>query len=147
MTSNQLFDVALDFALEVIGDAPRQMRGVAMNEQNIAFQQIHCAASRLVCDEMRNATDGNFYACADACLIGQFCNAAFDPALMADQKALNFTVRQTGGDGDTQTFAASFNAQGQTFGARVFKHAQRQFTSRDRMNAFASNCRRLFSLR
>src|SRR5690606_19193435 len=142
VADDKRLDLALHLALDVVGNAARQMCRITMNEQDVAFKKLGGAAPRLVHDLVRHAAQGDFDTGAHARLVRQFCDAAFNPACVAVEKAQHFAFGKAGRNRDTQSLAAGFDAQGQPFGTGIFENAQGKFPPSDRVNAFAANgCR------
>ncbi len=113
VTDDKRLYIAPDFPFQIIGHPARQMAGISVNEQNIALDTFYGSAPRLMDDKVRYTAYRYFYTRTNAGLVGEFGNAAFDPAFMAVEEILHLALRQAGRHRDAQALAAWLDAQRQ----------------------------------
>src|SRR5207245_619350 len=111
---HQLLDLALGLALEIIGDAARQVHALTMDEQQGAALVAHdgdgAALCRLVDDAVRHAADRDLDAGPHLRAHRHLGQALLPPVLMTVEELFDFAAAQARRYGDAQARAAGIDA-------------------------------------
>ena len=124
------------------------MPPVAVDEERwsaFALQDGDRAArSRFMLDQVRHAPARNFDAGPNLGTLRNFRKPLFEPALMAVEKAVDFTLRNAGRNGDPQAASAGVYAQRQPPRPVVLDDPQRQSATGNVVHPFPNRSRGLW---